>query len=619
MKKIIVFLIFVFSCLPVQAIDLTWLDIDSSCFKYSSTLSGASTDTYKVAINVPLNGFFVQNNRILNYKTYVAGVIKYNEYEILERDGVLYEQKGVNILNDRNFNTGYTYNTLDNTVNNIIIDAKNIFIAGEVDLVLRFSGSYRASYFISDDNLVFSEVNQPENFDFRYLKIEFNKTYNDNKSYPLLVKELNLLTSGKTTYLVNSLSSADIFVYSAFTCDKNIYDQLGLQQKSRNEAATYDIDVLTPQYDVVLENNINYNADMDKDGVDNDKDNCPFIQNPGQGDVDGDGKGNECDLDNTVKNFAEVDTDGDGVGDSLDNCRTVFNPKQADRNANKIGDLCSDDDNDRILGYKDNCEYVYNPDQKDINVNGVGDACEFDKDRDGIFDAVDNCISIANVNQLDRDKDFIGDVCDNCGEYNPQQLDKDGNGTGDVCEKKEEFKLNNDDDGDGVLNYVDNCKMTANVNQQDRDKDGVGDVCDNCKDIQNKDQKDENGNKVGDLCEDYDDDGFLGYLDNCPSFPNQDQRDTDNDGVGDVCEDDDNDKVPANVDNCPFDYNPKQGDVDRDDIGNVCDDEDNRAVESNKTIFKVFIIFVTLVILGLITFMFKKAATLKDEEEEKDK
>ncbi len=39
-----------------------------------------------------------------------------------------------------------------------------------------------------------------------------------------------------------------------------------------------------------------------------------------------------------------------------------------------------------------------------------------DDDRDGVFDAFDNCRSIANPDQSDADHDDIGDACDDCPE-----------------------------------------------------------------------------------------------------------------------------------------------------------------------------------------------------------
>jgi hypothetical protein len=55
-----------------------------------------------------------------------------------------------------------------------------------------------------------------------------------------------------------------------------------------------------------------------------------------------------------------------------------------------------------------------------------------------------------------------------------------------------------DDDGDGVLNGVDNCPALANPQQYDEDGDGDGDVCDNCPHIANALQEDVGETQLGD-------------------------------------------------------------------------------------------------------------------------
>ncbi|MCP4715247.1 MAG: hypothetical protein GY868_09035, partial [Deltaproteobacteria bacterium] len=176
-----------------------------------------------------------------------------------------------------------------------------------------------------------------------------------------------------------------------------------------------------------------------------------------------------------------------------------------------------------------------------------------------------------------------------------------------------------DSDGDGVIDYFDNCPMTPNgtklgtcsgglfagiacfsswdcmffrfkgncsMNQEDADNDGVGDVCETA--------------DVPEPVADRDDDGISDDADNCPdtangpdkgtcfydaAFPRcgdvsevcpggycDSQEDGDHDGIGDACDDDgDGDGIADGKDICPFHDDPEQKDSDNDGIGDVCD------------------------------------------------
>lgn len=103
--------------------------------------------------------------------------------------------------------------------------------------------------------------------------------------------------------------------------------------------------------------------DTDQDGIDNEDDNCPRFQNPGQ-----------------------EDTDKDRVGDACDSCPTVANPRQKNRDFDWIGDACdacvdTDWDGYGNPGFantceEDNCPSIFNPGQEDTDGDGTGDACE---------------------------------------------------------------------------------------------------------------------------------------------------------------------------------------------------------------------------------------------------
>jgi hypothetical protein len=315
--------------------------------------------------------------------------------------------------------------------------------------------------------------------------------------------------------------------------------------------------------------------DVDEDGVPDEDDNCLTTPNADQANSDSDPFGDACDNCPQVANGDQIDSDEDGIGNVCDNCWETANPDQLDSDdtcdtppyeMNPVcGDACevSDDgDGDGVADEDDNCPDVPNADQADSDGDSSGDSC-------------DNCPDFSNSSQTDSDEDGIGDTCDSCWEVpNPEQLDADGDcfappyrsdpacgdacdlpfcgndvregeevcdGTdmnGETCESQghdddwEEGVLtclpdcsgfdttlceidDDDSDGDGIENEVDNCPSVANSDQSDSDGDSIGDACDNCPDNSNRNQVD------------VDDDGIGNACDNCLMVPNADQADSD--------------------------------------------------------------------------------------------
>ncbi|EKD42045.1 MAG: hypothetical protein ACD_73C00357G0002, partial [uncultured bacterium] len=116
-------------------------------------------------------------------------------------------------------------------------------------------------------------------------------------------------------------------------------------------------------------------------------------------------------------------------------------------------------------------------------------------------------------------------------------------------------QVQNDSDGDGISDSVDNCPLIANANQADSDADNLGNACDPTP----------NG-------DDIDHDGVADSLDNCPQIANSDQGNLDNDSLGNACDpDDDNDGIIDSSDNCPYNSNANQSDRDGDGLGDICD------------------------------------------------
>lgn len=365
-------------------------------------------------------------------------------------------------------------------------------------------------------------------------------------------------------------------------------------------------------------------------------DNCIDVINPMQDDTDGDLLGDACDADDDgdgladeddncplVQNIDQSDQDGDGIGDVCDSCPEQFNEDQRDIDGDGLGDICdADSDGDGICDPgetpdsiascegSDNCPLVSNPFQNNMDGDGFGDACDLcplqtlvtnDEDQDQIGDACDLCPGTTSVRAnclSDADCVYHGGICLESGVCLGER-DQDADGVPDACD--------DDLDGDDIPDSIDVCGSMFNPGQEDSDGDGIGDACDNCVMVQNGEQTDVDGDGIGDQC------------DTCPSVFDvvlkcledadcefagglcldggtcSGNVDVDDDGLGDQCDpDNDNDgvcdpctqeslaglpecggrllsQVCTGADNCPNLSNPDQLDSDGDGEGNACE------------------------------------------------
>ena len=228
----------------------------------------------------------------------------------------------------------------------------------------------------------------------------------------------------------------------------------------------------------------------------------------------------------------------------------------------------------------------------DSDSDDTPDIFDEDDDNDGMPDEWELANGLNPIDPSDAAGDPDGDGLTNLQEY---EIGSDPHVKFDFNQDGTPDDPMDDEDGDGTVNYLDNCPTVNNPAvagvQPDLDEDGVGDACDNCPTTFNPAQTDTDGDGIGNEC------------DNCPEHANppvvswvdikgvthtNSQADFDLDGIGDACDantipsgegatqgttipDTDNDGFVDTVDNCPSIANADQADDDGDGIGNACD------------------------------------------------